>query len=167
MDSRREVSSSVRCSAPQRGGDAGPVPHAEELVHLRQFGPQLVGVTLRQAADHEQPLDASRPPRGRRPQDHIDGLLLGVADKAAGVDDHHAVVGAVAVEYDRVACGGELCRQVLRIDRVFGAAERDDVDFLHRPVSSLFFHFAVLAPNGRLMSNQISDSPSSSFRQSQ
>ena len=35
------------------------------------------------------------------------------------------------------------------------SAERDDVDFLHRPVSSLFFHFAVLAPNGRLMSHYI------------
>ena len=111
----------------QRPNDVVPILHAEELIDLGQLGTQLLRITLAQAAHDEQPFDFTRLFGGGGPEDHVDRLLFGVADEAAGVDDHDFGIGAVAVVRDRIACGCELGHQVLRIDRVFRAPEGDDV----------------------------------------
>ena len=51
-------------------------------------------------------------------QNHVDGLLLGIADESAGVDHHRLGVGAVAVEHDFVTGRRKAGHQVLRIDRI-------------------------------------------------
>ncbi len=115
----------------QGAGDARPVLHAEELVHLRKLGPQLVGIALREASDDEQPLDPPGLLGRRSPQDHVDRLLLGIADESARVDYHHLGIGAIAVRRHSVAGGLKLRHQVLRIDRILRTAEGYDVNFLH------------------------------------
>ena len=123
---------SLSAGGAQRAGDALQIAGAEVVVDLGNLGPQLVGVALREAADDEQALDLPGRLGRRGAQDHIDRLLLGVADEAAGVDDHHLGVGAVAVERHAVAGRREARHQVLRVDRILRAAERDDVNFFHR-----------------------------------
>ena len=121
----------------QRAGDARPVAGAEEVVDLGQLGPQLVGVALREAADDEEPLDFARLLGRRRTEYHVDGLLLGVADESAGVDDHDLGVGPVAVEDHFVARRLEAGHQMFAVNRIFRTAERDDVDFAHRCFSRI------------------------------
>ena len=116
----------------QRPHDAVPRAGPEIFVHLGNLLPQLVGVALREAAHDEEPFDAPGLLGRRRAQDHVDRLLLGVADEAAGVDDHRLGVGAVAVVHDGVARRGEARHEVLRIHGVLRTAERDDVNFPHR-----------------------------------
>ncbi len=137
---------------PQRPGDARPVVHAEEFVDLGQLAAQLVGVALREAADHEKALDPARRLGGRGPQDQVDGLLLGVADESAGVDDHHFGVGAVAVGRHFITRGPQLGHQVFAVHRVFRTAEGDDVNFfiaeqcLYELLRSNIFNWSIPSP---------------------
>ena len=117
--------------AAQRPHDALPVLHAEELVHLGQFGAQLVGIPLRKTSHDEQPVDPTGLLGRGGAQDHVDRLLLGVADEAAGVDHYHTGIRTVAVRRDGIARRSQLRHQVLRVDRILRAAERYDVDLLH------------------------------------
>ena len=116
---------------PQCADDAVPCAGAEVFVHLGNLGPQFVGVAFREASHDEQPFDLPGLLGRRRAQNHVDRLLLGVADESAGVDHHHFGIGAVAVEEDFVPGGREPRHQVLRIDGVLRTAERDDVNFFH------------------------------------
>ena len=115
----------------QRPDDAVPRAGAEEFVHFGQFGTQLVGIAFRETADDEQPFDLSGVFGRGRPQDHVDRLLLGVADETAGVDHDDLGVGAVAVEEHLVTRRGEPGHQVLAVHGVFRTAQRYDVDFFH------------------------------------
>ena len=117
---------------PQGVDDALPGAGAEVVVHLGNFGAQLVGIALREAADDEQMFDLSGALGRCGAQDHFDRLLLGVADEAAGVDDHGLGVRAVAVENDGIARGGQAGHQVLGIHGVLRTAEGDDVNLSHR-----------------------------------
>ena len=115
----------------QRPHDAVPRAGPEIFVHLGNLLPQLVGVALREAAHDEEPFDAPGLLGRRRAQDHVDRLLLGVADEAAGVDHYHTGIRTVAVRRDGIARRSQLRHQVLRVDRILRAAERYDVDLLH------------------------------------
>ena len=98
--------------------DAVPGPGSEVGVHLGNLRAQVVGIALRETADDEQPLDLPGLLGRRRAQNHVDGLLLGIADESAGVDHHRLGVGAVAVEHDFVTGRRKAGHQVLRIDRI-------------------------------------------------
>ena len=111
--------------------DAVPRACAEIVVHLGNLGPQFVGVAFREASHDEQPFDLAGVFGRGRPQDHVDRLLLGVADESAGVDHDDLGVGAVAVEEHRVTRRGEPGHQVLAVHGVFRTAQRYDVDFFH------------------------------------
>ena len=115
----------------QRPDDAVPVAGAEIVVDLRNFGAQVIGITFRQTADNEQPFDFSGLLGRCRPQDHLDGLLFGIADESAGIDYHDCGVRAVAVEVHLVTGGCQTGHEVFAVDRVFRAAEGDDVNFFH------------------------------------
>ena len=111
-----------------RGDYVGHIPHAEVVVHFRNLRPQLFLVAFRQASHHEQALDFS-PVLGRgEGKDRVDRLLLRVADESAGIDDDDFRVGRIRVVHDFEAVVPQLGHQVLRVDPVFGASERDDVD---------------------------------------
>ena len=84
----------------------------------------------RQAYD-EEVVDAPRLLGRHGRKDGVDALLLGVADKAAGIDDDGAGVGAVAVEAHLIPCGGQLRHQVLAVDGILRTAESYDVYLLH------------------------------------
>ena len=82
----------------QPGGDVGVVVEAEHGVGLGQRLGQLLAVPLGQAADGDDGLGPAVRPRGRRPQQGVDGVLLGRLDEAAGVDQHGVGVGGVVDE---------------------------------------------------------------------
>ena len=117
--------------SPQTADDVVPGAGAEVTVHFGNLLTQLVGITLREAAHHKELLDAPRTLRLDRLQNQFNRLGLRIANEAAGVDNHHLGICSVAVEAHLVAGGGEAGHQVLRIDRVFGASEGDDVNFFH------------------------------------
>ena len=86
---------------------------------------------MAQAAYHEEPLDLTGLFGGSRPQDHVDRLLLGIADESAGVDHHDLGIRTVAVVRERIACGSKLSHQVFRVDRILRTAEGYDVNLFH------------------------------------
>ena len=116
----------------QCADDAVPCAGAEVFVHLGNLGPQFVGIALRKAPHDEQARNFPGFLRLRSPEDHVDRLLLGIADEPAGVDDHHFGVGTVAVEKYLVPGGCEPSHQVFAVDGVLRTAERYDVNFFHR-----------------------------------
>ena len=112
--------------------DAVPCADTKVGIHLGDLLAQLVGVSLREATDHKELLDLPCIFRLDGAQDHLDRLLLGIADKAAGVDYHHLGIGAITVEDDLIAGRLETRHQVLRIDRILRTTERYDINFSHR-----------------------------------
>ncbi len=111
--------------------DLLPVLHAEEVVDLGQLGAQLVGIALREAAYDEQLPDKPLLLGRRCGQNRVDTLLLGISYESARVYHDDIRARAVAVEDYFVSGIGQLCGQMLRVDRIFRAAERYDVYFLH------------------------------------
>ena len=111
-----------------------PVPG----VDFGHLGLQLVAVTLDEAAHGDEGaaaavagVSAVETALGLNLlEEDVDGLLLGVADEAAGVDDDDVAVIARAVEVDLVACMGEVSGDVLGVDGVLAASEGDDIDAL-------------------------------------
>jgi hypothetical protein len=126
----------------QRADDAAEVAGAEVFVDFGNLRTQLLGIALREAADDEEPFDAARRFRGGGPEDQVDRLLLRIADEAAGVDDDHLRVGAVAVEDHAVAGRLEACHEVFAVHGVLRTAEGYDVDLFH----SLSFGLSGAAP---------------------
>jgi len=59
-------------------------------------------------------------------EDGVDGLLLGGLDEAAGVDDEDFCVFGLGGELGSTAM--EQAHHDLRVNEVFGAAERDEAD---------------------------------------
>ena len=89
---RRELAlrSQGRVGGSLQGADnVVPVVHTEEFVHFGQLRSQLLGIALAQTAHYEETLDLARLLGRCRPQDHVDRLLLGVADESTGVDHHN------------------------------------------------------------------------------
>ena len=59
----------------------------------------------------------------------VDGLFLGITNKAAGVDDDDVAVVLGAIEIDKMACLEEMSSKVLGIDGVFATPEGYDIYF--------------------------------------
>jgi hypothetical protein len=92
------------------------VVEAEHRGRLWQALGQLGAVTLGHAADG----DHLRAGLGRV-QQHVDRVLFGGLDEAAGVHHHH--VGAFGVVGDLPAAGGETAGELLGVDLVASAPE--------------------------------------------
>ena len=106
-------------------GDVGVVVEAEHGVGLGQRLGQLAAVPLGQAADgHDLGAGVGRG------QHRVDGVLLGRVDEAAGVDDQD--VGVVLVVGQRPARAGQPSGQLLGVDLVARASQRDHRDVLVR-----------------------------------
>jgi hypothetical protein len=56
--------------------------------------------------------------------------LLGIVNKSASVDDDDVVVLTIRLMAGIDAIALELGKEYLRIHQIFGAAHRDDVDFI-------------------------------------
>jgi len=100
--------------------DVAVVVEAENLGFRERIG-ELAAIALGQAARR----DDLGPGPGRAEQ-FVDGLLLGGLDEAASVDHDDARVLAVGGDFP--AARGQTAGQLLRIDLVPGAAERDQAD---------------------------------------
>ena len=117
--------------ATQRLDEGCPILHAEIFVHFGYLVTQLVGITLAQAANYKQLLDISRLLCRNGFQDKFDALLLGVADKAAGVYHHHIGIQAVIIRRELVSCRLKLRHQMLAVNGILRATKCYDVDFFH------------------------------------
>ena len=89
-----------------------------------------MAVALRQAAEYQQPPAQALLLAGGGLEDGLDGLLLGVPDKAAGIHQQH-VHGAVLPFRYQLIGAAYLVKQMLRIDGVLGASQGDDLQGGH------------------------------------
>ena len=106
--------------------DIHPAARADHAVESRHFLYQVRAVALRQAArrDHHLPAAAAV----HQLAQHINRLLFGGVDEAAGIDDQH--LGLVLVGDADHAVLVKYLRHALGIDRVLGAAEADQIVFV-------------------------------------
>ena len=100
------------------------VARAVPRVHLGDLRAQLVGIALRQAAEHDQLPRLAPLLRLHGRQDGVHRLLLGVADEAAGVQHQH-VARLLAFDNGK-SIRRQLGQQMLGIDGVLRTAEGDD-----------------------------------------
>ena len=70
-------------------------------------------------------------------EDGIDTLLLGVADKSAGVDNGDFAFGRFRIVYTAIACQFQLMHQSLGVHQVFGATQSDNIYFVFMQVDSI------------------------------
>ena len=111
----------------QRGDEGIPVKFAVPQVNLGYCLFQLVHIPLRQAShDGDFAYVAAFLHLGELKQ-HIDGLLLGIANEPAGVDDYIFPGRGLRVVAHRVPFGGKAAQQPFRVNQVFGAAQGDYV----------------------------------------
>ena len=101
---------------------------ADDGVHLRQLGDDLVPVELREAAGDDELFEPSRLLEPGRFEDGVYGLLLCVLYEGAGVYDDGLGLGLVVREL--IARVRELFEHLLRGDPVLRAAEGDHA-YLH------------------------------------
>ena len=101
---------------------------ADDGVHLRQLGDDLVPVELREAAGDDELFEPSRLFEPGRFEDGVYGLLLCVLYEGAGVYDDGLGLGLVVREL--IARVRELFEHLLRGDPVLRAAEGDHA-YLH------------------------------------
>ena len=102
------------------------VARAEEVVDLAHLLGQLARVALRQAPGDDQPLAHPVLLHLGHLEDGGDGLLLRLADEAAGVDHDHLGQGRIALHPVAAALGD--AEHHLAVDPVLRAAEADEMD---------------------------------------
>ena len=127
----------LRQDRAAQGTDEGiQVPCAEPAVHLGNQPGQLVHIPLGQAAEHEDLPGQAALLAVHRLEDGLDGLFLGIADEAAGIQQQ--VIGIpVRVVLRQQGIGiPHLGEQVLGVDLVLGAAEGDDLQGGHQACSA-------------------------------
>ncbi len=104
------------------GDDTCPVKLAVPAVDLGNLGGEFIAVALGQTAHYRNVADKALRLGLCALQYHVDGLLFGVADKAAGVDDNMVGDDVVGIMHDRVADVLEHTLDTLGIDKVLRAA---------------------------------------------
>ncbi len=110
----------------EASGDVGVVVEPEHRVGLGQALGEVGAVPLGQAPDgHHGPGTAGVLEVGRLEQ-RVDGVLLGLLDETAGVDDDGVRVGGVGDEGEPTR--GQPPRQLLGVDLVAGAAQGHECD---------------------------------------
>ena len=121
--------------APEPRGDVGVVVEAEHRIGLGQAGGEVGAVPLGQAAHRDDRLGAAGLLEVGRLEQRVDGVLLGLLDEPAGVDDHGVRVGRVVDEREpaRRQPPGEL----LGVDLVAGAAQGHQGDGRGHRASSM------------------------------
>ena len=110
----------------QVGGHVDVGVEAEHRVGLGQLVGELLAVTLGEAADSDDLLRLGVPLAGRRLEQDVDRVLLGLLDEPAGVD--HRDVGVVGVVDEQPPLGGEPAGELLGVDLVAGAPQGDQGD---------------------------------------
>ena len=97
--------------------------HAVPEVHFGHLAFQLFLVSFHEAsAHHQEAFFATTVFDFTLFENHVDGLFLGVTNKATGVDDDDVAVVLLAVEIDGLPARLQLSCDKFRIDGVFGAA---------------------------------------------
>ncbi len=116
----------------QLGGDVGVVVEAEDRVGLGQRLGQVLAIALGEAAHGDDGLGpaAVLHLQVRRLEQGVDGVLLGRLDEAAGVDQDR--VGVLRIGDQHEPARLEASGQLLGVDLVARAAERDDRDLERR-----------------------------------
>ena len=125
------------CESPDVSNKFVPLVNAKPGGDLGQFGLELVAVALHKAArGYQCALAAVGMVTAveiacslQLGKEGVDGLLLGVADEAAGVEDYDVAVVARAVKEDGVARRAQVPRHIFGVDSILATAEGDDVDF--------------------------------------
>jgi hypothetical protein len=135
----------VRLGAAQQVRKVEEIPGADEDVDFRELFTQLGAIALRQASgDHQAPA-GPLPLDFRRLENRVERFLLGGFNKGAGVD--HQDIGLGWIEGQRVSGLAERAKHELAVNRVLGAAERQEVDPFH---SAIFRgHISLLVGNKR------------------
>ncbi len=96
-------------------------PNAQHHVRFGNLLCQLLPVALRQAAGDHNTAQASPALLLGKFQDGVDALLLGVLNKAAGVDNHHLALGRVGAQL--VFPAPQQGQQPLPVHLVFAASQ--------------------------------------------
>mgnify|MGYP000579809584 CR=1 FL=1 len=99
------------------GNDLRIAPRAQDAVHLRQLLQYIALVALGHAARDQDFLNPAGALELRHLQNVVNGLLVGAAQKAAGVDHHH--IRAVRLRLDVVARTLHQGHHLLAVDLVF------------------------------------------------
>ena len=118
-------------TAAQGFHDSLPVELAEKAVHFGDFLCQILAITLGKAADDVQ---LPNPPRLfalHLFEDGIHRFLLGIADEAASIDNHHVGIRLVHVRLRHIARLLQLLQQHLGIHQVLGTSQTDYICFFH------------------------------------
>jgi hypothetical protein len=100
------------------------VGQADEQIDFRNLGAQLRAITLHQAAHGDDRAHRTLLLQADRAENRSNGFLLGEIDEAAGVDDDY--VGILRTGPHGGTGADEPCQNMLAVDRVLVAAERDD-----------------------------------------
>ena len=106
---------------PQVGGHVGVGVEPQHGVGLGQLVGELLAVALGQAADRDDLLRPGVPLAGGGLEEHVDRVLLGLLDEAAGVD--HRDVRVVGVVDEQPPLGGQAAGELLGVDLVAGAPQ--------------------------------------------
>ena len=104
------------------------VAGAEPGVHFGDQARQLVRIALRQAAENDQFPGLAALPTLSGFQDGLDGLLLGIADEAAGVEQQVINISGPFASRNHIERIPRLKQEMLGVDGVLRAAERDDLE---------------------------------------
>ena len=102
-----------------------PVEFAVPAVHLGDFGRQLAAVTLGKTAHYVYSVDVAVGLLTAGIQDGFDGFFLGIADKAAGVDNHCTMAEAVGIVHGVDAQVAEATQYTLAVHKVLRAPHGD------------------------------------------
>ena len=114
-------------SFPYRLAYLSVAAYPQHHIRLRDLPCQLLTVALRQAAGHRHTFQAALALGGAALQYRVNGFLLGVLNKAAGVHDHRVTLGHVIA--DRKSIPGQHRQQALGVHLVFAAPQRDHSHF--------------------------------------
>jgi len=112
--------------AAYRLDDLAHLVGADEGVDLGHFVGELLRITLGKATRDDEALAAAGLLELAHVEDGVDGLLLGLADESAGVDDDD--LGLAGLSHDLQTGLVDHSEHDLGVDPVFGTAERYEMD---------------------------------------
>ena len=112
----------------KRAYEFSPLVHAVEGIYFGQLLTQLLLVALYKASDSDEAARfATAFLDGYLLEEHVNRLLLGVADETAGVDNDDVAIVAAFVEEEFESRLAQVAGDMLRVDDILAAAEGDDV----------------------------------------
>ena len=122
-----------------------PVELAIYPVYFRNLFKQFSAITLRKATHDKDLTNLSAFLRLAQFQYHVDALLLGIANKATGIDNDDFALDIISIVEHLVATSSKLPHQTLAIDEVLATPHCYEVN-------SVLYHFPKrLSTNARLL----------------